>query len=162
MKPFYLVFTLFLGLSLNACNSGAEKQAEEAVEEAAETVEQAAEDVKEAVKPKAKTWKLVSYGETGSLNTYEGQQPITLQMNMKEQKISGSGGCNNYFGGMETTEQGFRFTGMGSTKKACPAEVMKMEDMYMKMLQKANGFNIEDGQLIMDVEGGKQMVFASM
>lgn len=162
MKPFYFAFTLFVGFSLVACNSGAGEQAEEAVEEAAQEVEQAAEDVAEAVKPKAKTWKLVSYGEEGQLTTYEGEQPITLKMNMKEQKISGSGGCNNYFGGMETTEQGFRFTGMGSTKKACPAEVMKMEDKYMKMLQKANGFNIEDGQLIMDVEGGKQMVFASM
>jgi heat shock protein HslJ len=69
-------------------------------------------------------WDLVSYGPAGSEATVLTDSPIFIDFT-SDGKISGSGGCNRYFGGwgiLEGTKDTIRIWRTGSTKMAAPAD----------------------------------------
>lgn len=55
---------------------------------------------------------------------------LTLDVSEAGTSISGFSGCNNYFGAIENKADGFVFSGIGATKKFCPA-TMKTEKSYL-------------------------------
>jgi heat shock protein HslJ len=75
------------------------------------------------------------------------QKPVTLTLNAN-QKISGFGGCNSYFGSYEMNGSEIRFTGIGSTKMFCQ-ETMDVENNFFKALQEVQSFKVEDGKLLL-------------
>lgn len=58
---------------------------------------------------------------------------MTLQIN-EDGQFSGSAGCNRYTGSLTTTNAGLEFSGIATTRMACPGEAMAREDAYLKAL----------------------------
>ena len=77
-------------------------------------------------------------------DTVKGTSP-TLQI--EGDKITGNGGCNNYFGTVTADAAAGNFSAgkLGSTRKACPN--MSVESNYMEMLQKADKYVINGNTL---------------
>jgi putative lipoprotein len=61
--------------------------------------------------------------------------------------IKGSGGCNNFFGALEMTDEGLRVGPLGSTRMACPQPVMEREVAFMQALQATSRFEIGNRRL---------------
>jgi heat shock protein HslJ len=80
-------------------------------------------------------------------------------MDLVNDRVSGKSGCNRFTGMMQKSDQPYRIGAIAGTKMACLEEKMKMEDLFLGMLQKVTGYSFRSGNLIMDVEDGRQLVF---
>ncbi|MGI9271551.1 MAG: META domain-containing protein [Woeseiaceae bacterium] len=61
--------------------------------------------------------------------------------------IKGNGGCNNFFGSLEETDNGVVVGHLGSTRMACPGEIMDRETAFMAALQEARRFELGENSL---------------
>lgn len=64
-------------------------------------------------------------------------------------KISGSGGCNRYMGGMEIKEYTIKVLPAGSTMMACPPLMMKQDSQFHKALAMVTSWQIKKDKLIL-------------
>ena len=97
-----------------------------------------------------RTWVLELYGEPDDLNTVLEDTEITIVFISAEGKMEGSAGCNSYFGGYEVNEDKLTIKPpIASTVMACPNPegVMEQEQQYLKTLQAAESFQLQDGKL---------------
>ena len=78
------------------------------------------------------TWQLTDIGDT-TLNN----DVVTTLIFGEDHKISGNGGCNNYFGTYELYTNGISISNIGSTRKMCSEEIMEQEMTYFNILEKA-------------------------
>ncbi len=76
--------------------------------------------------------------------------------------MSGTSGCNRYFG-RATAESGRLSVGpLGSTMMACPQDAMDQEQAYLAALQAAASYTIEGSELRLSPAAGQPtLVFAS-
>lgn len=67
----------------------------------------------------------------------KGKKPT---LNVESGRITGNGGCNNYFGelSLDSTAGNFSAKNMGSTRMAC--DNMDVESNFMKMLSETNKY----------------------
>ena len=94
------------------------------------------------------TWVLESYGEPGNLKTVLGNTEITATFDSNEQKVTGSGGCNNYFGGYELRGDKLSLPGpIAITEMSCGEEIDKQEYEYMRAFQFAESYRIDGDKL---------------
>ena len=130
-----LVFLFLAGtLWLAACSTGAE----------------ALED---------KTWVLESYGEPDSLNTVLEDTEITATFDSTEGKVTGSAGCNHYFGDYEVSGNELSFPGpIASTEMWCGEEIGEQERQYLNTLSDAESYKIEGDKLTINC-GQQVLVF---
>jgi heat shock protein HslJ len=92
-------------------------------------------------------------------------QGITITALFKEGQISGSSGCNRYFGGIagdgpRDLRLGPRF---GATMMACQKEMMSAEKRYLHLLEQVRAFGFVLGQLALryeDKDEGDALLFA--
>ena len=68
-------------------------------------------------------------------------------------KIAGNGSCNRFFGSAEISGDSIKFSAMGSTRMACPEEVMNQESKYLEALQAADRFEWKDPYLLIYGKG---------
>ena len=61
--------------------------------------------------------------------------------------INGNGGCNKFFGSLETTKGELTVGELGSTRMACPGDIMDREAAFMNALQETRRFEIGEGSL---------------
>jgi len=93
-------------------------------------------------------WVLESYTEKGKLKDVLADTEITAIFNSTEKQVTGSGGCNNYIGGYEVKGRDLSIPGpIGTTEKSCGEEKDAQEREYLKTLEKADIYKIEDGKL---------------
>jgi heat shock protein HslJ len=71
-------------------------------------------------------------------------------------QIAGSGGCNNYNGGISVTDGAFAVGPIISTQAFCsfPPSVMEQEQAYLAALQTVSGYSIAGDQLLMPSDFG--------
>lgn len=112
-------------------------------------------------KDEGKTWKLAAFGQPDDLTLVPVDISATLTMDLLEKKFFGNGGCNRYSGVIFSGEGGLRFGEIMSTKMACPGEAMAIENNFLTMLPTVNTYRVEEGQLILDCDDGRQLIFAS-
>ena len=106
------------------------------------------------------TWVLESYGEKGNLQGVLEDTEITIEFKSAESKLSGSGGCNNYFGSYEINKNEFTIKPpIGATEMACPEPIMRQEQEYLKLLETTETFQIQNVKLIISCSGNKGLVF---
>jgi heat shock protein HslJ len=74
-------------------------------------------------------------------------------------KVSGTAGCNQYFGSYSLSGNTIAFGELGSTKKACPGDIMKQEQDFLAALGSATAFSIAGDQLTVAYPGGS-LVFS--
>lgn len=98
-----------------------------------------------------KTWVLESYGEPGNLKPVIEGTRITATFDSAEGQVSGSAGCNSYFGDYQINGK-LSIPVLASTEMYCldPEGVMEQESEYLKMLQTAGSYRIQDGKLQID------------
>ncbi|MFN2277052.1 MAG: META domain-containing protein [Candidatus Promineifilaceae bacterium] len=135
----------------------------EAQETAGESVEGAAEAA-EAAAP------LALEGPTWRLDTYvdlEGQPTQSLPdtrvtITFADGQVSGSAGCNNYFGTYEVDGSSLTVGQVGSTMMACfPDEVVLQETAFLANLGNVAGYEIMDNQLhLQDANGQTILIFS--
>ncbi len=76
-----------------------------------------------------------------------GRPPITLSFESAE-RATGSAGCNRYFATVRMTSiSHVRFSDVGSTRMACPSEVMEREQRYLAALGSVRSYRL-DGQAL--------------
>ena len=153
-----LKFTLIEVVSKTpAAATGGEETTDESVEV---TVEAGAE----AAAP------LALEGPTWLLNTYvdlQGQPTQSLPdtrvtITFADGQVSGSAGCNNYFGTYEMDGSSLTIGQVGSTMMACfPDEVVLQETAFLANLGNVAGYEIVDNQLhLLDADGQTILIFS--
>ncbi len=68
--------------------------------------------------------------------------------------IKGHGGCNSFFGSLEQSPSGLAVGQLGSTRMACPEEIMGRERAFMYAVQKTRDFKFGIGGMSMLDENG--------
>ncbi len=142
---------------------------QEAVEEAVvePTVEESAEPVveeaPEIMQPIAllntitdQPWLLVGFGDAANPTVVEQGTVITAVFS-SDGELSGSSGCNSYFGSFTANDQGsMTIDGpLGSTMMACPSG-MEQEAAYLAALQTVTGYAVNDeGRLELTYDTGE-------
>ena len=67
--------------------------------------------------------------------------------------LAGSGGCNNFFGTYEQTENKLKIGSLIKTKKSCP-DIMGAEEAFIAALENARGFEASQKEInILDEYG---------
>ncbi|MFC2046971.1 YbaY family lipoprotein [Chloroflexota bacterium] len=108
------------------------------------------------------TWLLESYGEKGNLQVVLEGTEITAEFESAEGKLSGSGGCNSYFGGYEINKNELTINPpIGSTMMACAGPIMDQEEEYLKLLKATETFQIQNIKLVISCSGNKELVFTN-
>lgn len=108
------------------------------------------------------SWRLSEYlDESGEL------QPVipgtVINVRFADGKVSGSAGCNRYFGGYTSGENNqLLFDGqMGATQMACEEPVAIQERRYLALLSGVNSRKIDDGMLLLlDKQGQLVLKFS--
>ncbi len=72
-------------------------------------------------------------------------------------KVAGTGGCNRFFGGYEQKGDKLTFSPLGSTRMACPPDVMKKEQAFFEMLKAVRSAGVEGAKLVLRDGAGKEL-----
>ena len=71
-----------------------------------------------------------------------------ITLTVEDGQATGSAGCNRYFGALEEPTAGELEVGpLGSTRMACPEDIMDLETRYLEALQGVVGYSFRAGQL---------------
>jgi heat shock protein HslJ len=107
------------------------------------------------------TWVLESYGEQGNLQAVLTGSEITAEFKGEEGQVGGSAGCNHYFGGYEAKGDGLSVSMLASTEMYCddPEGVMDQELQYLKTLQTAESYKVQDGELHISCADNQVLIF---
>lgn len=105
-------------------------------------------------------WTLESYGEIGNTKAILTGTEITAIFKSDEHQVSGSAGCNSYFGGYQVDGKELTIQQVGSTEMYCmdPEGVMNQESEYLKLLIKAESYEV-DGMKLKINSGDSILVF---
>lgn len=80
---------------------------------------------------------------------------ITLKFNLEEQRVSGSSGCNRYFGTVGSPVSRELVIGhLAGTKRMCPPELMEIEQSFLEALGSANSYTWFLGRLAISYHDG--------
>ena len=96
-------------------------------------------------------WVLDSYGDRDNLQNVIGDTEITATFNSEDNQVTGSAGCNSYFGDYEI-DDGLSVGMLGNTEMWCgePEGRMDQETAYLKILQAAESYEVEGATLTID------------
>ena len=154
-----------------------ETEVEETVPEASEAVEPAeqveeaaevaypAEEAPEISQPiyrwgevADRLWVLVGYGDALNPTVVEEGIVISATFSSTDGQVSGKGGCNNYFAGYESTDEGGLNISStpGMTMMACEPNLMEDENAYLAALDTVSAWGLnENGNLELTYSSGQ-------
>jgi heat shock protein HslJ len=109
--------------------------------------------------PVGSQWQLQSYGSPGDETiVIEGTQ-VTLEF-AEENRVVGSGGCNNYNGTFTDEGSSITFSAMVSTRRACVDEnATAQEQAYLAALPAATGYALYNDVLTITYGDDQQLTF---
>jgi putative lipoprotein len=73
-------------------------------------------------------------------------------------RISGSAGCNRYFGTASVKDGVISVGPLGATQMACVPEQMEQEKRFLDALGKTSGFRVDEGQLVLLDKAGSPLM----
>lgn len=92
------------------------------------------------------------------LDTHVVADLVLVTMYFDGEQVSGSTGCNRYFGGYELTGESLAFGAMGATKMACDGPRNEAEQAFLALINDVRGFDIDaDGHLILHSSNGQTL-----
>ncbi len=128
-----------------------------------ETVEEAAEGAQTAtpLALEGPTWRLETFVDLEGQPT-ESLPDTRVTITFAGGEVSGSAGCNNYFGPYALDGSSLSIGPVGSTMMACfPDEVVLQETAYLANLGNVASYEIVDNQLhLLDADGQTILVFS--
>lgn len=74
-------------------------------------------------------------------------------------RVSGTGGCNRYFGEYDANADAIVISGLGHTEMACDPNVMRQEAAFFAALQGARSFHRTSDHLMLTASDGTALVF---
>lgn len=83
----------------------------------------------------------------------------TPTIEFEANRISGTGGCNRFFGGYTISGDRISFGGVGATEMACEPVIMAQEAAFHTALSSAQTFRREGDALILSSSAGDALVF---
>jgi heat shock protein HslJ len=94
-------------------------------------------------------WTLESYGGNGNTKMVLEGTEITATFNSDEHRVSGSAGCNSYFGEYQKDGKELTIKQVGNTEMYCmdPEGVMEQESEYLKLLMHTDSYEVDDEKL---------------
>ncbi len=106
------------------------------------------------------TWTLTSYaGADGAqVNVLPDSE---ANLTFADGQVSGTAGCNRFFGGYETDGGSLTIGQMGSTMMACPDDLMAQEAAVLAALGTVETYTISDGQLLLRDAAGQSVLSLS-
>ena len=103
-----------------------------------------------------KDWALQSFIDNGEAITLLPNSEITIKFDPDE--VTGSGGCNRYFGSYKITNTNSISIGpLASTEMACP-DIMEQETKYLAAIQKINIIQVTENKLQLSSNDGKTIL----
>jgi len=108
-----------------------------------------------------KQWVLVGYGDPANPTVVAEGTKITAVFSSVEPTVNGFGGCNNYFVGYESTDDGSLLISgpVGSTMMACE-DTMDAEAAYFAALETVSNWALtEEGRLELSY-GAEKLIYA--
>jgi len=87
------------------------------------------------------------------VKTAEGQREMKFTLR-EENKVTGYGGCNSFFGSYRNDASSLTFSQLAATRKFC-AETMDRENLFMKALSDAATYKLAEQTLRLFDGGGK-------
>jgi heat shock protein HslJ len=119
--------------------------------------QQASPDDKTVLALPGTEWELTAIAIT-SVNLVEG---TTITLAFDEETLSGSAGCNRYFGGYTLDENRIAIGGIGSTEMYCgEAGVMEQEQLYLSLLGEVASARMDGDTLtLFDADGVPGLIF---
>lgn len=109
-------------------------------------------------------WRMTSYSTgTGAVRSALEGTVVSAYFGADGQ-VTGSAGCNNYFGPFTVTGERIAIGPLGSTKMMCgePAGVMEQEDAYLEALASSGTYLIEGSTLTLkDGEGAVMVTYTA-
>lgn len=85
-------------------------------------------------------------------------QPPSMLRIATDGKVTGRGGCNNFFGNATVEGKALSFTPFGSTFMACAEPVMEQERKFLDALSRSVSYRVEGQKLIFADKDGKDTV----
>lgn len=74
------------------------------------------------------------------------------------EKVTGMGGCNNFFGAVKIDDLAIKLGPLGVTRKACGEAIDNQEDRFFQALEKVRSFEFDQGLLFLLDSEGKQVL----
>ncbi len=102
------------------------------------------------------SWTLISFETEGEVVSAVKDAPATLTFAAEGEevnRISGTGGCNRYFGSYMLTNDRLSVSPLGSTRMMCEPEQMAQEDRFFQALSTAESYELSDELLIIYAQG---------
>ncbi len=83
-----------------------------------------------------------------------GPRRLFLRLDRQHGRVKGFGGCNTFYGAYTLDNGRIDISGLGGTRMHCPGR-MELERRFLKALERASGWSIQDGRLqLLDPDGG--------
>jgi heat shock protein HslJ len=103
---------------------------------------------------KGTRWELVHYQQGKNIVIVSNKMRPTLEFEIGKARANGFSGCNQFGGTYTARSSGLTFSSLVSTRKACESERMRLEAVYMQLLQTSKTFKLGDTVLLITSQGG--------
>jgi len=110
-----------------------------------------------------RVWTLETYGEPDNVKSVLKDTEITITFDSGKGSMTGSAGCNSYFGEYEVKANRLSIPGpIAATEMAClePEGVMEQETLYLTILKSAKSYQIQGNELRIDC-GDQVLIYTS-
>jgi len=103
-------------------------------------------------------------GTSWELFAISKRKPIsgsTITLSFEDGQVSGSAGCNQYFGSYQVDGEAITIQKLAITEMACmePAGLMEQENLIMEFLNDAQRYQLEDSRLMIFRPDGEALTF---
>jgi heat shock protein HslJ len=108
------------------------------------------------------TWVLDGLGELAQPQGVLEKVIVSLEYDPELGRLSGSAGCNSYFGEVKIDPDQLTFAvgPLGTTRMACSEQVMAQEAAFLGLLGRVTHFAIQDGRLLLFSDSDEVLTFS--
>lgn len=97
-------------------------------------------------------------GSSWAVESVAGQPVSGPSIEFAQDRISGAGGCNRFFGGYGAEDGRISFSAIGATRMACEPDIMAREDQFFGALNAAQSYSREGDRLTLTSAEGHAIV----
>lgn len=97
-------------------------------------------------------------GTSWNVESVAGQPIPGADIEFAQDRISGTGGCNRFFGGYSAENGRISFTSVGATRMACAEDVMNREEEFFAALNAVQSYSRDGDQLTLTGSDGRTIV----
>ena len=84
---------------------------------------------------------------------------ITAEFDIPGERLSGFAGCNSYSAALAVSADRMQVSAPAATRKACPAQVMALEQEFLERIARTSTFAVSGDRLDLSLSDGSGMAF---